>query len=126
MRQLVSQHHLLQTRLRPQPVGKRWVVDLVAVVDPHRLTALGLAGCGDEGQLAQKGNIVAAERPWPKGAQDDNGAFNYGLYLEIDDGKRWFEGGPRGWGFDGLRGGGGRAGCLGAFVFFVFGHGYEV
>lgn len=69
---IATQESLLESRLGPQAVGEPRVVDLVAVVHPDGVAALGLARGRDERQLAEKGDVFPAERAREEGPQHDN------------------------------------------------------
>ena len=56
----IIHHGVPQARLKPELLGKHGVVDLKAVVLPHRLAALGTAGGGRQGQGLEKIDIFPA------------------------------------------------------------------
>jgi hypothetical protein len=98
MSDIFAEQGLFQPRLCPQPVCEPSVVDLEAVVDPHGLAALGPARGGDEGQLAEEGDVVPAQRAGEEGPQDDHLVRDEGLEREVDDGQGGLEWRPGGCG----------------------------
>ena len=93
------QNGILQARLIPQAVSKPGVIDLVPIVDPQSLAALGLSRRGGEGQLSKKGNIVPSQGPGEEGPVDNDLVRNHRFLNEVGDGERRSEGRP-GWGCD--------------------------
>jgi hypothetical protein len=63
---------LSQSRLRPKAIGKAGVIDLVSVVYSKGHSPLWLARGGGEGQIAEKRDVVAAERPREEGTVNNN------------------------------------------------------
>jgi len=71
------QDGILQARLIPQAVSKPGVIDLVPIVDPQSLAALGFPRRGGEGQLSKKRNVVPGQGPGEEGPVDNDLVWNH-------------------------------------------------
>lgn len=61
-----TSNDLTQTRLRPQSLGKAGIVNLEAVIDSDCVALFRNAGCGGEGQRAEKRDVFGAESGCPE------------------------------------------------------------